>query len=345
MVLIWIDFEPQYAAPRTRCKKLSWHHSKSRVPDLLEFDERRNKMETPATHSVLPIYSTSRSNSLATVKRLIENNDANGDRTLNAEELGVPQEVFTIIDRNGDGQADRIELCFSYPEVKLSHEITSLINNNDSDGDGVLSAEELQVPDEAFAHIDSNSDGQADANEVCDCYRKARVNHAAAQLINNEDTDGDRLLSAEEIRAPLEEDFARVDANGDGQVCRTEFITAYRHVYLRQEATKVIENNDTDGDGVLSAEELGVPEEVFEALDTNGDGQADKTEFIDNYREAYLEHLSTRLIENNDADGDGVLSRDELGASQNILFVETQTNGDELLDREELQAFIREIYA
>ena len=44
---------------------------------------------------------------------LISKKDTNGDGMLNVGELGVPEDVFYKIDKNGDGQADRVELSIA----------------------------------------------------------------------------------------------------------------------------------------------------------------------------------------------------------------------------------------
>lgn len=63
------------------------------------------------------------------------------------------------------------------------------------------------------------------------------------------------------------------------------------------------------------------------------------------YKMAHVLTGQTQLIRKHDADGDGVLSADELGAWQGVLVAEAYTNSNEQLYKEELQAFIRRIYA
>ena len=43
---------------------------------------------------------------------------------------------------------------------------------------------------------------------------------------------------------------------------------------------KLIEQKDENGDGLLSPTEFGVPEEIFNKIDANADGQLDKDELI-----------------------------------------------------------------
>ena len=81
-----------------------------------------------------------------------------------------------------------------------------------------------------------------------------------------------------------------------------------------------IQNKDTDGDGLLNAQELGAPEEDFVKIDTNGDGLADKEEltiaYINRNRSAHMGNRPNQFIKNKDADGDGLLTPEELGLSE-----------------------------
>lgn len=47
--------------------------------------------------------------------QLIRDKDTDGDKALNAEELGIPKDTFTKIDTNGDDKADRDELNAAHP--------------------------------------------------------------------------------------------------------------------------------------------------------------------------------------------------------------------------------------
>lgn len=50
--------------------------------------------------------------------QLMKDKDANGDKTLSGEELGVTEDVLKEIDTNDDGQADREELNAAHPFAK-----------------------------------------------------------------------------------------------------------------------------------------------------------------------------------------------------------------------------------
>ena len=49
--------------------------------------------------------------------------------------------------------------------------------------------------------------------------------------------------------------------------------------------SKTIEDKDTNGGGVLSADELGVSDETFSQIDTDGDGSVSQSEMVDKVSE------------------------------------------------------------
>lgn len=110
------------------------------------------------------------------------------------------------------------------------------------------------------------------------------------------DADGDGNITLEEFEAHKAARFAEIDANGDGGVSQEE-LTAHhdaqqqerankkaeadaeraekRAERMDERATKTFADRDTDGNGLLSAEELSMqpqPKSIFERLDTNEDG-------------------------------------------------------------------------
>ncbi len=97
---------------------------------------------------------------------MINNKDTDGDKALNAKELDIHEEVFTKIDINKDGKADREELNIYYPVSKVDMPTVQLIETKDADGDKTLNAKELDITEDTLAKIDTNSDGKADREEL-----------------------------------------------------------------------------------------------------------------------------------------------------------------------------------
>lgn len=105
-------------------------------------------------------------------------------------------------------------------------------------------------------------------------------------------------------------------------------------------------DGDQDGDGKLNIDE--VPEGMrrrFRSIDSNGDGFIEEAEFRAANRrnmgppssaEAFL-----RRIREQDADGDGRISRQEAPPFLLQRFEQADSNGDGLLDQEELKALFQ----
>ncbi|MBI1361642.1 MAG: hypothetical protein GC155_15295 [Alphaproteobacteria bacterium] len=134
----------------------------------------------------------------------------------------------------------------------------------------------------------------------------------ASQLIDALDTNGDGVVSAEEIQKGLEaggsnvdisKAFAAVDTNGDGQISKDELTTAVQtdmdahkahhgghHHRAGEAADALISASDSNNDGQLSLDEIATAlgktsddqkaslQQTFTALDTNADGKLSKDE-------------------------------------------------------------------
>src|SRR3972149_9155947 len=113
---------------------------------------------------------------------LIKDKDSDGDKALSAEELNVPEDVFTKIDINGDGNTDSVELNAYYPISRIDIPTLHLIKDKDTDGDKVLSGEELGVTEDILKEIDANGDGNADREELNAAHPLAKFYNTFASL-------------------------------------------------------------------------------------------------------------------------------------------------------------------
>lgn len=143
-----------------------------------------------------------------------------------------------------------------------------------------------------FKMVDSNADGKLSSMEI--------VSHLSNMGVPGRD---------------IEQLFEELDTNNDGVVSKQELIAGYsRFVDTVSKANKqnresILDSQllfnlaDTNGDGLLSTEELsnhlsdlGVPAEELDrlllSLDTNGDGQVTRQEFLSGYN-SYYETLHT----------------------------------------------------
>lgn len=137
---------------------------------------------------------------------------------------------------------------------------------------------------------------------------------AAAKYIKDNDKDGDKCLSADEVTLSAEA-FARLDADKDGKVTKEEMKTSlagqddaiyqyYKNggataetpdittallnnsntsstasgTYSTLAAKRYLAEKDANDDGVLSSEEVSLTAEIFAKMDKNSDGTVSKVE-------------------------------------------------------------------
>jgi len=178
----------------------------------------------------------------------------------------------------------------------------------------VTKAEMLARADARFDRMDTNKDGQLDANE-----RKASAEAARAAMAERKggemadfmpgagrrggmvgegmlqriDTNGDGLISKAENRAAAEARFARMDANGDGTIGANE---RGKGRWKRGEGRRGGDATqgtpgpmhggkrhgmkaDANGDGVITRAEFDAGNAArFAAMDANKDGKIDASE-------------------------------------------------------------------
>ena len=108
------------------------------------------------------------------------------------------------------------------------------------------------------------------------------------------DTDKDGKLDLAELAAHRAAEFTAADTNSDGALDATEMAAHHQArmaEMMADHAARMIENNDNDGNGSLSADEFGEgpAQEHFARIDTDNDGAISKEE-----AEAAVQHRKKR---------------------------------------------------
>lgn len=103
------------------------------------------------------------------------------------------------------------------------------------------------------------------------------------------------------------------------------------------------EDLDTDGDGSITpAEMAGHMQARFKGADSDGDGLLSREELVARMMERQAERMGRRadhMIERHDANGDGMLSMDEMRADrQGRMFERLDTDGDGVISKTEFDA-------
>jgi len=235
--------------------------------------------------------------------------DKDGDKRLSEEEFGTAKETFRKADRNADGQLDADELKL-LPPLPVDHpqrRAEEMIARLDQDGDKMLSQNEFRLPGVRFEDTDSNKDGLVDFKELTAWFETARGRQfgppsgiqMADRILDQFDRNGDGKLTKEELQGMPEAVWQRWDLNADGVVEATEIEKAFegrrlegrgmmmegpdRVVggdLLRGNPADFIKQHDRDGDGKLTAVEMGVDVAVFRRIDRDGDGKATAEELV-----------------------------------------------------------------
>ena len=146
------------------------------------------------------------------IQIMLQNRDEDSDGSLSIEEMSIPKEVFAKIDEDQDGLADPEELKAFFPMAEFDRIATDIIAEWDTNGDGLLTMDEVKMPDELFEKMDQNADGKLDKNELADfAFKASQRGHEAGKKGGSKgeggttesvvqiDTDGDGIADTEEV--------------------------------------------------------------------------------------------------------------------------------------------------
>jgi len=106
--------------------------------------------------------------------------------------------------------------------------------------------------------------------------------------------------------------------------------------------TDLIQDNKCDRANLSNTSGIRVSEETFGKIDLNKGGLDDQPKLESNMRELTIVPRTQRIMQDKDADGDGALSVDEMGISEEA-FAKLDANEDGLLDQSELESGLPEL--
>lgn len=181
-------------------------------------------------------------------------------------------------------------------------------------------------------------------------YSFANTENFRPMTFAQHDTDGDGVLSKEEVRGRLLANFSQFDTDADGTLSAQEFAAVKMDQQGKRPKFRTFAELDSNGDGVLSEDEYAALKQhrrdhsgkrfnrlTFQERDRNSDGVLAK------------EEVCGRLLANFadfDKDGNGTLSAEEFAAVRmgkhagkhpyRATFQEMDTNSDGILAKEEV---------
>ena len=174
--------------------------------------------------------------------------------------------------------------------------VSEMLEQNDADGSGGLSIDEVDFSEEAFAAADADGDGELTQEEMVD-YGPELIpspqgpafgmmggppfgknsEEITANLMEDLDADESGTLSLSEIDIS-ETAFSQIDTDENDELDEDELTNNADTLRDALQAKRLMEDQDEDGDGVLTAEELDIETELFEELDTDEDGTISRAE-------------------------------------------------------------------
>ncbi|KAJ8300422.1 LOW QUALITY PROTEIN: hypothetical protein KUTeg_021941 [Tegillarca granosa] len=143
----------------------------------------------------------------------------------------------------------------------------------------------------------------------------------AHALYDDYDVTGDHHLTHQDFDLY----YAKLDANGDGNVTQDEFVPYWTDPY-NESAALLFHGSDLNADGIFSRQEL---DQVFEKYDANADGKVSRHEYV-----AYLtmtaptlEQFAHALYDDYDVTGDHHLDHHDF----DLYYAKLDADGKSIL--------------
>jgi len=201
-----------------------------------------------------------------------------------------------------------------------------LFKQADSNNDGKVTLEELRsvlagMTQERFSALDRNGDAVLTREDLRFGGAGAGGARGAGQMLaklKQADTNGDQRITFDEAKAAFpqatQERFSRFDRNGDGVISKEDRGAA----------------GGRNGSGTVGAGQMLAK---LKQADTNGDQQITFEEAKAAFPQATQERFGRF-----DRNGDGVISREDIGQAMAGKFKQADANGDGKVSLEEAKA-------
>ncbi|QJB56089.1 EF-hand domain-containing protein [Pseudodesulfovibrio sp. zrk46] len=178
---------------------------------------------------------------------IVSKDDADGDGLLSLGETPLDEDRFNSIDADGDGFISSEELSADAEsrkeEMNLMGQLTmqmagidpsqmaaSIFDQDDADGDGLLTLDETPLSEEIFNSIDTDGDGSISAEELtADIESKAAEGMPAPPPGAQEQAAAASSESSSSSSSDSEEDYDVLDLNEDGVVSMSELFQAFQN--------------------------------------------------------------------------------------------------------------------
>lgn len=138
--------------------------------------------------------------------------------------------------------------------------VSEVIGKNDANGDGLLSVDELSgLNSDSFSSMDSDGDGSLSSDELTTSFSSLM------------DSMKNKEISPQEFGSFLSSmglDVPPPPQQGGG----------HGGPNVAEMTTKIFDSKDTNQDGFLSADELGLDKDTFSSIDSDSDGNITKDE-------------------------------------------------------------------
>lgn len=298
---------------------------------------RRSCFPLAAVLLAAPLYATGAEEPAAVPDRsgLFKQIDTNGDGLISEDEIPADRRrLFARLLRKGDANTDG-KLSLDEFAKGMADERPEAPPQRPGEGDGDRFRQFLEFdPQEAFKRLDTNGDGKIELSEVPEQAR-GRLE----QFVQYYDANRDKALTLDEFRKGHEMLRAQT---GIGQPPRTQPGGLLRIL-------------DTNGDGMLSKEEIAAASDSLRKLDRDSDGALSRRELAavvfmqpgqppapnaPRRPEGNQRPDAGRLLErlrSMDADGDGKWSESELPPFLKQQFARLDANKDNFVDADELR--------